>query len=131
MATNSTASVTLAGPVILYGIDDRKKPIAATFPGRLCDLALKAARQLKLNVLRVTRNDVAELAKRLPAGRINSTGKGLVPTVKQPLYDQVLKMAAEGDGAGTGTKTSATGQPKTGNSSPKIPLNEAGKDGNP
>src|SRR5437868_3976965 len=126
---SAKAAVTLASPVILFGLDDRKKPIAATFPGRLCDLALKAGRQLKLNILKVTRDDVAELAKRLPAGRINSTGKGLVPSVKQPLYDAVLKMAEAGDGSRADAPSN--GGTKSTNGSPKIPLNEAGKDGNP
>src|SRR4051794_32439203 len=96
---SAKAAVTLASPVILFGLDDHNKPIAATFPGRLCDLAIKAGRQLKLHVLKVTSDDVAELAKRLPAGRINSTGMSLVPTVKPALYDQVLKMAEAGDGS--------------------------------
>src|SRR3954466_6612833 len=122
-------AVTLASPVILFGLDDRKKPIAATFPGRLCNLAIKAGRQLKLNILKVTRDDLAELAKRLPQGRINSTGKGLVPTVKPALYDQVLKMAEAGDGSTADAPSN--GGTKTGNSSPKIPLNEADKPGNP
>ncbi len=128
--TARTASVTLANPVILYGIDDRKKPIAATFPGRLCDLALKAGRQLKLNVLRVTRDDVAELAKRLPAGRINATGKGLVPTVKQPLYEQVLKMAAAAPVGSSAPASPSNPSASTPGGSPKIPLNEIGRDGN-
>jgi hypothetical protein len=126
---SAKAAVTLASPVILFGLDDRKKPIAATFPGRLCDLAIKAGRQLKLNILKVTRDDLAELAKRLPQGRINSTGKGLVPTVKPALYDAVLKMAEAGDGSTANAPSN--GGTKTTNGSPKVPLNEAGKDGNP
>jgi hypothetical protein len=113
----------------LFGLDDRKKPIAATFPGRLCDLAIKAGRQLKLSILKVTRDDVAELAKRLPNGRINATGKGLVPSVKPALYDQILKMVEDGDGSpAAGSPSNET--TKSGNGSPKIPLNESGKDGN-
>jgi hypothetical protein len=129
MTTKSAAAITLPSSVILFGLDDREKPIAATFPGRLCDLAIKAARQLKLNVLRVTRDEVAELARRLPQGRINSTGKGLVPTVKPALYDQVLKMAEADDGSPASAPPN-TGA-KTGTGSPKVPMNEAGKDGNP
>ena len=123
-------AVTLASAVILFGLDDRKKPIAAFFPSRLCDLAIKAGRQLKLNIMKVTRDDVAELAKRLPNGRINATGKSLVPSVKQPLYDQILKMA-DTDGGSSATGASSSSEASSSSGSPKIPLNESGKDGNP
>lgn len=126
---SAKTAVTLASPVILYGLDPGRKPIAAFFPSRLCDLAIKAGRQLKLNILKVTRDDVAELAKRLPNGRINSTGKGLVLSIKQPLFDQILKMAEAGDGSTAGASSGAAS--KGNNGSPKIPLNESGKDGNP
>jgi hypothetical protein len=130
-AKTSAAAVTLPTPVILFGLDHRKKPIAATFPGRLCALALKAGQQLKLNALKVTRDDVADLAKRLPAGRVNASGKGLVPTVKQALYDQVLKLASVSDGSAAGSGSAGGTSSAAPGGSPKIPLNEAGQDGNP
>ena len=49
----------------MYGLDQHDKPQAARFPERLCDLAIKAAQQLKLNVLPVTSPDVAEFAAEL------------------------------------------------------------------
>ena len=93
------SKVSLAVPVVLYGLDNQKKPQAARFPERLCDLALKAAQQLKLNTLKVTTDEIAQVAGRLPVGRINSSGKGLVPYVRQQQYDQLLEVA-KGSAAG-------------------------------
>jgi hypothetical protein len=121
---SASAKVSVAVPVVLYGLDSQKKPQAARFPERLCDLAQKAATQLKLNVLKVTTDEVAQVAGRLPVGRINSTGRGLVPYVKQALYDQVVEIARMSGDTTTAHSTSAP------NGFTKIPLNEAGKNGN-
>jgi hypothetical protein len=123
-AKAKVSKVSVAVPVVLYGLDANNKPQAARFPERLCDLAIKAAQQLKLNVLKITTEEFAQVAGRLPVGRINSTGKGLVPNVKQALYDQVLAIAG-GTTASSPTKGSAAPNGFT-----KIPLNEAGKEGN-
>ena len=120
----TSSKVSLAVPVVLYGLDPQKKPQAARFPERLCDLALKAAQQLKLNVLKVTTDDVAQVAGRLPVGRINSTGRGLVPYVRQQVYDQIVEIARSASGSVAGNGSSAP------NGFTKIPLNEARKEGN-
>jgi len=120
---STSTKVSVAVPVVLYGLDSQKKPQAARFPERLCDLALKAASQLKLNVLKVTSDDVAHLATRLPVGRISSTGRGLVPYVKHDLYDQIVEAARSASGHVTNGTTAPNGFTK-------IPLNEARKEGN-
>src|SRR5260221_10384149 len=124
MNQSSKTKVSLAVPIVLYGLDGQKKPQAARFPERLCDLALKAAPQLKLNVLRVTTDEMAQIAGRLPVGRISSAGRGLVPYVRQPLYDQVVEIARS---AGIPTAPNGSTAP---NGFTKIPLNEARKEGN-
>ena len=114
-------------PVILYGVSNNK-PLAGLFPPSVCDHAIKAAAQLKLNVVKVTTQAIADVAKRLPAGRINAAGKGLVPSVRQPVYDQILK-AVQAPATG-----SANEQPSSQGlmvDPTKIPLNEAHKGGNP
>jgi hypothetical protein len=58
---------------------------------------VKAAEQLKLRVLTVADPAIAELAAKLPAGRIYASGKGLVPNVSAALYTKLL--AAAGPGA--------------------------------
>ena len=123
-AKAKASKVSIAVPVVLYGLDANNKPQAARFPERLCDLAIKAAQQLRLNVLKITTEEFAQVAGRLPIGRINSTGKGLVPNVKQALYDQVLAIAGGNAGSNPANGSRAP------NGFTKIPLNEAGKEGN-
>jgi hypothetical protein len=121
MSQTSKPKVTVATPVILYGLDKHNKPLAARFPERLCDLALKAAQQLKLNVLQIVSPDVAEFAAAaLPVGRINSSGHSLVPNVRQTVYDKVMQMAHSSNPTGSGS-TAKTG----------LALNEEGSPGNP
>lgn len=119
--TAKASKVSVASTVVLYGLDAKQKPLAARFPGRLCDLAIKAAGQLKLNILKVTSDAANDIASRLPAGRINSTGRALLSPVRKSLYEQVLEMAA--GTVGNGSQTSSHDHAKT-------PLNEVGKDGN-
>jgi hypothetical protein len=120
----AASKVSVAVPVIVYGLDPQKKPQAARFPERLCDVALTAAAQLKLNVLKITTEEIAKVAGRLPVGRVSTAGRGLVPYVRQPQYDQVVEAA----------RAAGNGAPGNGSSAPngftKIPLNEARKDGN-
>src|SRR4051812_27560738 len=115
----SEYKVSLAVPVVLYGLDANNKPQAARFPERLCDLAMKAAQQLKLKVLKVTTDEIAQVAGKLPVGRINSSGKGLVPYIRQRQYDQILEA--------TNTGSSESGKSSRPSS---VPMNEAGKEGN-
>lgn len=139
--TAATAKAPVAIAVIVYGMNASSRPAAALFPASLCDHAVKAAGQLKLKALKVTTSEIADVARRLPIGRINSSGKGFVPTVRQGLYDEVIK-AADGQPPAT-SKPAANGKATPGqaaaaktNGSPqidysKLPLNEARKAGNP
>jgi hypothetical protein len=82
--------------IVLFGIDDREKPQAARFPEKLSDLAIKAGEQLKLNVLKVTTSEATKVAALLPVGRINANGTGVVPYVKQNLYDMLIDLVGPG-----------------------------------
>ena len=82
-----------AVPVVLFGVDDTGKPKAARFAKEQADLAIKAAAQLQLRSLAVTSPDVAEVAKRLPVGRIHGNGRNIVPNVSRDLYEQLLALA--------------------------------------
>ena len=62
------------------------------FP-KLSNLAIKAAEQLKLNVLKVTTDEVAKVAAQLPVGRINANGRGFIPYVSQDLYQNVARQS--------------------------------------
>jgi hypothetical protein len=124
-ALNGKADVA-AIAVILYGMSASSKPQAGFFPASLGGPATKAAAQLKLNVLKVTTPDIAEVAKRLPIGRINSSGKGFVPTVRQGIYDDVVKAARASSNPAKPAATAPT--PKANGAATnlaKVPLNEA------
>jgi hypothetical protein len=113
-------------PVIVYGVGSDDRPIAAQFPGQQSILAIKAASQLKLNVLKVTTDEIGALAKRLPPGRINAAGKGLVPAVRKPLYDEVLKAAGVPSSQTTAAAGTTAGSASPANAA-KVPMNEVGK----
>jgi hypothetical protein len=80
-------------PVVLFGVDEHGKPKAARFPEKQAALATKAAGQLKLQVLAITNPDIAELAGRLPAGRVHANGRGFVPYIRRDLYTKLLAAA--------------------------------------
>ena len=53
---------------------------------------------MNLTVCKAESADVAELAKKLPTGRLYSTGRGFVPVVRQSLYGKLveqLKLAGQ------------------------------------
>jgi hypothetical protein len=90
----------LVAPVVLFGVDEHGKPKAARFPEKHAELATKAAGQLKLQILAITNPDIAELAGRLPAGRVHANGRGFVPYIRRDLYTKLLAAAgtsAQGD----------------------------------
>ena len=81
-------------PVVLFGVDDHGKPKAARFIEKHAELATKAAGHLKLEVLQVTCPAVAELAGRVPLGRIHANGRGFVPYVRRDLYAKLVAAAS-------------------------------------
>jgi len=86
-------------PVVLFGVDQNGKPKAARFVEKHADLAAKAAAHLNLHVLPIVGSAVADLAGRLPAGRIHANGRGFVPYIRRDLYAKLV--------AAAGTSTSA------------------------
>ena len=87
------------GPdLIVLGIDEAGKPQAARFPANQSDLATKAAKAMNLVVGKADGTALAELAEKLPTGRLYATGRGFVPPVKRSLYDKIveqLKLAGQ------------------------------------
>ena len=78
-------------------IDSRGKPKAARFGRDHANLAIKAATQLQLNVLATTDPKVAEIAARLPVGRVHATGRTFVPFIRHDLYDKLVAAAPNGN----------------------------------
>jgi hypothetical protein len=88
-----------AGPdLIVLGRDDEGKPRAARFPAGHDSLVAKAAKAMNLAVCKADGEILAELAKKLPPGRLYSTGRGFVPSVGRSLYGKIveqLKLAGQ------------------------------------
>jgi hypothetical protein len=77
-------------PLIVLGYDDQQKPRGARFVGARPDLVAKAADLMDLKVYQATAPDVADIAKKLPIGRLYANGRGFVPNIRQDLYSEVL-----------------------------------------
>jgi hypothetical protein len=75
---------------VLFGADEYAKPRAARFSAEDPELLAKAAAAMCLRLVEVTEPDVAEIAAKLPAGRLHASGKGLVPYIKGALYNELL-----------------------------------------
>ena len=75
---------------VLFGADEYAKPRAARFSAEDPELLAKAAASMFLRLVEVTEPDVAEIAAKLPAGRLHANGKGLVPYIKGALYYDFL-----------------------------------------
>ncbi len=88
-----------AGPdLIVLGRDEAGKPKAARFPAGHDNLVAKAAQAMNLAVCKADGEVLAELAKKLPSGRLYSTGRGFVPPVGRSLYGKLveqLKLAGQ------------------------------------
>jgi hypothetical protein len=97
---SSAAAPTSTPPLIILGFDEQQKPRGAKFVDAKLDLVTKAADLMGLKVYEATAEEVAELAKKLPLGRLYANGRGLVPNIRQSLYsDLVVALALEGQAA--------------------------------
>ena len=104
-----TLATRCPSPLVLFGIDSRGKPKAARFRREHASLALKAATQLQLNVLASNDPKVAEIAARLPVGRVHATGRMFVPFIRHDLYDKLVAAAADGNGHPTSPPNGSSG----------------------
>ena len=95
-ANHSTPTKIGPAPLVLFGLDSRGKPKAARFSKEHAGLAIKAASQLALQVVAGSDPKLAEIAARLPVGRVHATGRAFVPFIHRDLYDLLLAAAANG-----------------------------------
>jgi hypothetical protein len=82
---------------VLFGADEYAKPRAARFTGADLEPLTKAAAAMHLRLVEVTEPEVAEIAAKLPAGRLHANGKGLVPYVKADLYTSLMYATLAGE----------------------------------
>ena len=89
-----------AASLIVLGYDDQQKPRGARFVDAKPDLVTKAADAMGFKVYEASSEDVAEIAKKLPLGRLYANGRGFVPNIRQSLYsDLVVVLGQEPDAA--------------------------------
>ncbi len=84
-AANGTAEL------IVLGRDEAGKPRAARFPAGHDTIVAKAAKAMNLTVCKADGEVLTELARKLPPGRLYSTGRGFVPSVGRSLYDRLVE----------------------------------------
>jgi hypothetical protein len=104
---SSPAAPVSTSPLIVLGFDDQQKPRGARFIDAKTELVTKAADLMGFKVYEATSPDVAEVAKKLPLGRLYANGRGFVPNIRQSLYsDLVVALALESQTAlgGNGDK---------------------------
>ena len=93
---SSTAPEIASPPLIVLGFDEQQKPRGARFINTNPGLVTKAADAMGFKVYEASSEDVAEVAKKLPLGRLYANGRGFVPNVRQDLYsDVVVALALE------------------------------------
>jgi hypothetical protein len=92
--TKSSVVAAASPPLIVLGFDEQDKPRGARFIGAKPDLVIKAAALMGFKVYQASLPDVAEVAKKLPLGRLYANGRGFVPNIRQSLYTEVVAALA-------------------------------------
>jgi hypothetical protein len=112
--TSKTGNGGGAKTLIVFGTDEHGKPRAARFVGANSALIEKAAQAMELRLAEITTESQAELAKKLPIGRLYSTGRGFVPNVRKDLYGKLLASLGVQPSGGQGLDSAASAHPYPG-----------------
>lgn len=84
--------------VVLFGLDESRKPRAARFGSAHAHLAAKAAELMSLTACPVNSGTLAEIAEKLPTGRMYANGRAFVPNVRRDLYAKLIAAAGTNNG---------------------------------
>jgi hypothetical protein len=95
----SGSDATEAKMIVVFGLDEHDKPRAARFTDAKSDLVSKAAQLMELKLCEAASPDLAELAKRLPVGRLYANGRGFIPNVRRDLYARLLAVIGDASAA--------------------------------
>jgi len=98
---------------VLFGADEYAKPRAARFSAEDPDLLAKAVEAMHLRLVEVADEDLAEIATRLPAGRLHANGRSLVPYVKGDLYTELVGAIMDDQGPQANPNPTAQDLPGT------------------
>jgi hypothetical protein len=81
--------------LIVFGLDDAKKPHASWFDEADAPLAEKAARLMGMKILRLTTDEQRGLAGKLSRGKIFQSGRCFVPYCNRTIFAQLAAMGGE------------------------------------
>jgi hypothetical protein len=87
-----------APDLVVFGLDESRKPRAARFGSAHANLAAKAAELMSLTAWPVSSPGLAEIAEKLPTGRMYANGRAFVPNVRRDLYAKLIAAAATNNG---------------------------------
>jgi hypothetical protein len=91
MTKTASSSLSATKPaVIVFGLDQAGKPKAGRFAERHAAAARKAAKSLGLTICPSNKPGFADLASKIPAGRVHAQGKAFIPYIKRELFNRVL-----------------------------------------
>jgi hypothetical protein len=100
--------------LIVLGLNEDGKPVAARFPATQRDLVEKAAKAMNLTVHKAESAALAELASKLPTGRLYATGRGFVPPMRKDQYAKLVEqLNAAGQSVGGAQATQSATQPQS------------------
>jgi hypothetical protein len=85
--------------LVIFGLDDSKKPHAASFCEGDVALATKAASLMGMRLLPVLSDDARALAFKVPKGKVFGSGKAFTPFIKADLYTKIEAIAPASDAA--------------------------------
>src|SRR5258708_27803615 len=88
--SSAAAGTAASRTLMVLGFEDQQKPRGARFVDAKPDLVTKVADLLGFKVYEASSEDVAEIAKKLPLGRLYANGRGFVPNVRQSLYSDLV-----------------------------------------
>src|SRR4051794_12316905 len=92
MSDRKTAASTEPLPLMLLGLDDSAKPRGAKFPGQQANVVKKAAESMGLACKEITQ-DLADVAKKLPKGKVYASGQAFVPNLRKDVFAKVIQAA--------------------------------------
>lgn len=82
-----------APTLIVFGLDETKRPHASAFLAPQAELAEKAAGLMGMAALRLATDEQKALAAKLPKGRVFASGRAFVPFVRAGLYKAIVAAA--------------------------------------
>jgi hypothetical protein len=94
MTKATKAASTETTVFIALGFDEHRKPQGAKFTNPNVDVLVKAAAAAKANLYELKSAHLVKLVQPLPGGKLLSTGRGLIPNIRQSLYSEIVSEIA-------------------------------------